>query len=356
MKSVSSKFAAVVRVVIVASACAIALALVGLATPSVALAKEASVSYKAHVENIGWQAYVKDGQTAGTTGQALRMEALRVKLSGTTGSIKYSAHVANVGWQEWKSNGKTAGTTGQALAMEAVKIKLTGKAKKAYDVYYRVHSADYGWLGWAKNGSPAGTTGGGVRAEAVEIRLVKKGSAFDMGGIAFHDLAAEQAVGNAAEVGKNALAGDIKLQHHMAGSLSQQDYSAFVEGGINYGCCTMAYATGLSIITGQNVEPTQFWYGGLNHWDWGHVSAKTGYDPSTIRDALSNGYPTLVHYCYVNNSGEHWVLVVGVRAGAAGAPSYDDLIIIDPVDGHEKALAQAWKFNPAGIQGMRVFC
>ncbi len=38
-----------------------------------------SVSYQAHVENIGWQDAINSG-IAGTTGQALRMEAIRMKL------------------------------------------------------------------------------------------------------------------------------------------------------------------------------------------------------------------------------------------------------------------------------------
>ncbi|WP_160679947.1 hypothetical protein [Clostridium sp. C8-1-8] len=32
------------------------------------------VRYKAHVESIGWQNYVSEGQIAGTTGQGLRVE------------------------------------------------------------------------------------------------------------------------------------------------------------------------------------------------------------------------------------------------------------------------------------------
>lgn len=39
------------------------------------------VTYQGHVQNIGWQAWVADGQMAGTQGQSLRMEALKVKLT-----------------------------------------------------------------------------------------------------------------------------------------------------------------------------------------------------------------------------------------------------------------------------------
>ena len=37
-----------------------------------------SVFYSAHVQDIGWMATVSNGSTAGTTGRALRMEAMRV--------------------------------------------------------------------------------------------------------------------------------------------------------------------------------------------------------------------------------------------------------------------------------------
>ncbi len=40
--------------------------------------------------------------------------------------IQYRAHVQNIGWQDWVQNGEVAGTTGQALQMEAIQIDLTG--------------------------------------------------------------------------------------------------------------------------------------------------------------------------------------------------------------------------------------
>lgn len=149
----------------------------GSIQPSNTRAKNISVSYAAHVQDIGWQNWVSDGKTAGTTGQKKRMEALMMNLSGGqyAGGIEYRAHVQNIGWQNWVSDGKTAGTTGQSLRIEAVQIQLTGEAAQYYDIYYRVHSANFGWLGWAKNGEIAGTVGWSCAAEALEVRLVEKG-------------------------------------------------------------------------------------------------------------------------------------------------------------------------------------
>lgn len=132
---------------------------------------------RAHVQSIGWQGWVAEGKTAGTTGKRLRMEAfaLQVAYPDYSGSIEYKANVAGIGWQDWKSNGAIAGTTGQARQVNAVQIQLTGKLADVYDVYYRVHSAKFGWLGWAKNGEVAGVSGFSCRVEALQVHLVPKG-------------------------------------------------------------------------------------------------------------------------------------------------------------------------------------
>ncbi|MDY2957844.1 transglutaminase domain-containing protein [Floccifex sp.] len=138
---------------------------------------QCDVLYQSHVQRIGWQDYVKNGQTSGTQGQALRMEAIRIKLSDTdlNGSIQYRSHVQRIGWQDWKSNGELSGTTGQSLRLEAIQIKLTDELAQKYDIYYRVHSQGFGWLGWACNGQKAGTEGYYKRMEAIQIVLVEKG-------------------------------------------------------------------------------------------------------------------------------------------------------------------------------------
>lgn len=48
---------------------------------------------------MGW---VRGGAVAGTTGRALRVEGLRVRLSaGMVGDVHYRAHVASLGWMKW---------------------------------------------------------------------------------------------------------------------------------------------------------------------------------------------------------------------------------------------------------------
>mgnify|MGYP003300653285 CR=1 FL=1 len=50
-------------------------------------------------------------------------------------SIEYRVHVQNIGWQEWKTDGELAGTEGKNLRLEAIRIELTGTKK--YEIQYR---------------------------------------------------------------------------------------------------------------------------------------------------------------------------------------------------------------------------
>lgn len=142
---------------------------------------KALVGYTAHVRNIGWQNEQYDGATAGTTGKALAVEALCIKLNNPqySGSIRYRSHLQNKGWESnWLYDGKQTGTTGQARHIEALQIQLTGTMQEKYDIYYRVHVRNRGWMGWAKNGAIAGTEGCNAPIEAIEIQLVTKGGIF----------------------------------------------------------------------------------------------------------------------------------------------------------------------------------
>ena len=137
-----------------------------------------AISVEAHVSNVGWQPAVGNGGTAGTTGQSRAVEAIAAEVSSpVSGGLSYSAHVSGVGWQDEVSGGAVAGTTGQGRAVECVKMRLTGDLSEYYDVWYRAYVQDYGWLGWASDGARAGTTGIGYRVEALQVRVLAKGSA-----------------------------------------------------------------------------------------------------------------------------------------------------------------------------------
>ena len=139
------------------------------------------VSYSTHVQNIGWQNPVKNGDTAGTTGRNLAVEGMKINLNikdpQVSGKVRYKAHVRNIGWQDWVNEGELTGTVGRALPTEAYQISLTGSAAQKYDIYYRVHATNLGWLDWAKNGGMAGSEGFAYSVQAVQIQLVEKGEA-----------------------------------------------------------------------------------------------------------------------------------------------------------------------------------
>ena len=112
------------------------------------------VLYSAHVQNIGWMGEVSNGAEGGTDGRSLRMEALKIRLSGQADlHVHYQAHVQNIGWMGEAADGAVTGTEGRSLRMEALKLRLTGNDADKYTIWYRVHAQNIGWMGWAKNGS-----------------------------------------------------------------------------------------------------------------------------------------------------------------------------------------------------------
>ena len=155
------------------------------ATCKVTVVKQTpSVNYSTHVQDIGWQGYVKDGSTAGTTGQSKRLEAIRIKLTDELAEnydIYYRVHAQEFGWLGWAKNGESAGTAGYSYRLEAIEVKLVEKGGKApgstQDAYrqryvsYQTHVQDIGWQGIKYDGDVAGTSGQSKRLEAINISL-----------------------------------------------------------------------------------------------------------------------------------------------------------------------------------------
>lgn len=137
------------------------------------------IAYQVHVQNIGWQDWKKDGEIAGTEGQSLRLEAIRVKVTDENGevlpnySVQYRVHVQLLGWQDWKKDGEMAGTEGQSLRLEAIEVKLIdlNAPEKECELTYRSHVANLGWLSYVYQGQLSGSEGLGFRLEAIQMRL-----------------------------------------------------------------------------------------------------------------------------------------------------------------------------------------
>lgn len=132
--------------------------------------------YRAHCQNVGTLAPVHDGQVAGTVGCSMRMEGLWIDLRtirNTYPNAKLSGdvHVQNKGWIHYDNieHDTLLGTKGQFLRLEALKLNLTGVPDKT--LCYEVHVQNIGWQGKKKSGETAGTTGKSYRIEAVKLWL-----------------------------------------------------------------------------------------------------------------------------------------------------------------------------------------
>ena len=205
--------------------------------------KPMSLTYRAHVSNVGWQGAVSDGATAGTTGRGLALEDLKLSIDSSDYSdgsaVQIDAHVSGIGWQGWDTpSASEGGTTGQGRAVEAVRLRLTGSLAKDYDVYYRVHASNIGWMAWAKDGEEAGTTGMSCSLEAVQIKLIKKGTSHpDTTGYSHLELPTVTYSSQAKGAWQNSVsAGEVSGTTGKGISITgfSAKITSFVAGGINY--------------------------------------------------------------------------------------------------------------------------
>lgn len=139
--------------------------------------------YRAHCSNIGWLDSVRDGQTAGTTGRGIAMEAF--KITPPEGMvIDVKAHIQDVGWKTYsgvkrgKSSGEGSskndpiiGSVGNARRLEAFELCIVENPKKM-KVRYRAHIQNHGWTGWVDAGYAVGTVGCSLAIEAIQIKAV----------------------------------------------------------------------------------------------------------------------------------------------------------------------------------------
>ncbi len=125
-------------------------------------AEKHKIGYKTHVQNIGWQEWVYDGATAGTTGKGLQLEAIRIDYDE---DIYAKAHIQDIGWVDYdKINSNTIiGTIGESKRLECLCLKGNFK--------YRAHLQGTSWTPWTKADGIAtlGTVGQALRIEAIEI-------------------------------------------------------------------------------------------------------------------------------------------------------------------------------------------
>ena len=136
----------------------------------------AGLWYRAHVQDAGWLEAVHDGQTAGTTGYAARLEAF--KITPPDGwELRVKVHIQDIGWKTYTVKRGTSdpviGTVGESKRVEDVIIEVTKRpANDKRKLYFQVHQGGWGWKSWTQEGYASGTDGMGVQLEALRMKLV----------------------------------------------------------------------------------------------------------------------------------------------------------------------------------------
>ena len=120
------------------------------------------IKYRAHCAEIGWQDWKYSGETAGTTGEERRLEAIQIDYP----EVEAKAHIEGIGWVNYgKINKDTIiGSTGKGLRLECLCLKGAFK--------YRVHIEGSGWTCWtdADGICTLGSVGQSLRIEAIEMK------------------------------------------------------------------------------------------------------------------------------------------------------------------------------------------
>lgn len=116
---------------------------------------------RGHIENVGDYpldgSWVESPERIGTVGESKRIEGFELKLGDELPAdmeIRYNVHVQNKGWlydeedtSNWPKDGDFAGSRGESLRIEAIKIVLTdvdGNLYSGYHVDYRGHVQNIG--------------------------------------------------------------------------------------------------------------------------------------------------------------------------------------------------------------------
>lgn len=231
-----------------------------------------TVQYSTYAAGKGWQSVSADGAQNGTTGQALAVEAFRAQVANLDydcdGDIQYEAYMQSYGWQDAvKTNYAESGIAGGGKRLEAVRMKLTGTLGERYDIYYRVYVQTYGWLDWAKDWQSAGTFDYAKRIEAVQLKLVEKDEAGN-----------SQAPGETAQPSKQAL---IKYGSHVQ-TYGWRLWNYDGETNGTTGEAKRLEALQIQFADGQNADQIQYrthvqTYGWNQGWvTGGQISGTTG--------------------------------------------------------------------------------
>ena len=138
---------------------------------------EGSLKYSVYVESKGWQEYKTEGNDAGMINKALRIEALKMELTGDLASkytVEYAVQIEKDGSaQNFVSDGAVAGSVGGPKKIEEIKIRIVPAGQgTTTNVNYRVHRDSSGWdTKWSSNGDVSGAAGKAKQIDSIELNL-----------------------------------------------------------------------------------------------------------------------------------------------------------------------------------------
>ena len=135
--------------------------------------KNFDVKYSVSTRKDGWSNEMRN------TNHSFQQpfSAIRIDLGNglqTYFSIQYRVYIQNQGWSAWKKNGETAGEHRSNSSLEAIEIRLQGAIAQYFDVEYRIHTSSSGWTTWKKNEEGAGAIGKQEPLTSIQIRLHRK--------------------------------------------------------------------------------------------------------------------------------------------------------------------------------------
>lgn len=143
-----------------------------------------TIWYRAHCQQKGWMAPVKDGEWAGTKGEGLRLEAFKITPPPGV-ELEVTAHLQGIGDVVYKGikrgvssgtnsseNDPIIGTVGESRRLEGFSIKLT-KNPGNWKIYYQGHCQTIGDTAVCGEGEYCGTRGLSKRLEALRIGFKK---------------------------------------------------------------------------------------------------------------------------------------------------------------------------------------
>lgn len=120
----------------------------GTGQPAAAAGAVGTICYNAHVQDVGWMDWRCAGQSVGTVGHSLNLEALNLSTTIPGGICARVFLYYAAAWERWvcRSNTNetiTVGTVGQNRAIEALQVRLDFSAPAM--IRGKAHMRDLGW-------------------------------------------------------------------------------------------------------------------------------------------------------------------------------------------------------------------